>query len=200
MASNRKFFREKALIHYQQNQAPDIVPQFVSSFDIFLYWVLFLTFVGAACVVWAYGVPQFTQGSGVIQNLTASSLRSYGVNVNGQGTQATAIIFFSTSFKAQIQAGSAAQLQIKGTQQSVLGTVKRVEETTLTLDQARQRYHLSVQALSSIPQPALIAFIVLNSTGGNAGYEGKPVTAQVQVAVQNVLSLFFNALKTAGVL
>lgn len=199
MASNRKFFREKALVHYQQNQAPAILPKFVSSFDIFLYWILFFTFVALACIVWALDIPQFTQGSGVIQNMTASTLHSYGVTITGQNSQPTAIIFFSSNFKTQIQAGHVAQVQIKGTQQSVSGTIKRVDELTLTLDAARQRYHLSTQALSSIPQPALVALIFLDSAGNSSEYDGKPVTAQVQVAVQNVLSLFFSALKTSGV-
>jgi hypothetical protein len=130
--------------------------------------------------------------------LTASSLRSYGITDSGSTTQATAIIFFAVTYKAQIQVGRMVEVQIKNTQQALEGTIKRIDEITLTLNQARQRYHLSAQALASIPQPALVTLITLNPTGDSLSYNGKPVTARTQVAIQNVFYLFYNVLTTSG--
>lgn len=203
MASNQKIFRKKALMHYQQNRVPKILPRFASPLTISLYWLAFPIFIGIAIAIWSYNVPQFTQGPGVVQNLTANALRSYGITGDGQSaqsTQTTAIIFFSSQFKTQIRAGATAQLQIKGEQQAVTGTIKRVDEIALSPDGVRQRYHLDSQTLANIPQPAIVALIVLSPTTAHLKYDGMLATAQVQVATQNVLALFFQTLITSGIL
>ena len=185
------FFRQKALENYKQSQIPKIMPKFTSPFITLLYWILSILFTGAMLAVATYNIPRLQQGSGIIRNVPLSTLRSYGMSVNGQGVQAIAILFLSDQLKSQLHTGTVAQVQVEGTQSLISGTIEHIDGALLTPDVARQRYSLSNQVVSHIPQPAFVALVGLGSVRINSPYDGRSVKAHLQVGMYNVLSLFF---------
>ncbi len=192
------FFRQKALEHYRQNQVPRIMPKFIPSRTIFSYWILFLILIAVGLIIWSYNPPHFEQETGIIQNVSANSLSSYGIPANRQQAQTRTILLLPAQLSSQLQTGRLVQVQLENIHHPVSGTIEHIDRTSLMPDEARQRYHLSDQAIANIPQPAFVALIDFGATMISPGYNGQTVTAYVQVETQNTLSLFFTSLITKG--
>jgi hypothetical protein len=193
------FYRPEALEHYKQNQVPKVMPSFISSFKIFLFWFCSFLLIGGVGVLWLYSPYHEGQGSGVIRNIAASALPAYGLSKVGTGAQTIAIALLPGQFKTLLRTGSEVQVQPEGVKQSLTGKIERIDETTQTVDQARVLYHLSNQDLSKAPASVVVAFISFAPSQLKANYAGRSITANVKVRIPSVLSLFFANQKLPGI-
>jgi hypothetical protein len=192
------FYRPEALENYKQNQVPKVMPSFISSLKIFLFWFCSFLLIGGVGVLWLYSPYHEGQGSGVIRNIAASALPAYGLPKVGSGAQTIAIVLLPDQFKTLLQTGSVVQVQPERVSQSLAGKIEHINETVQTVDQARVLYHLSNQDLSKASSSVVVAFISFAPSQLKANYAGMSVTANVKVQIPSVLSLFFSDQKLPG--
>jgi hypothetical protein len=194
----KSFFRQKALDNYQQSQVPKVMPKFVSSFVIFLFWGSFILLVGVAIEVWQYSPVHVEQGSGVLLNVAPKTLSDYGLTGQRSNSQKIGVLFFPSQLKTLLQMGNVVHVQLEGVHQSLSGSIERIDTTTQTVDAARSRYHLDKQALPNISSSIVVVLVDFNSSQVTAHYDQKRVTASVNVHIPNILHLFFTNLKLPG--
>lgn len=192
------FYRPEALENYKQNQIPKVTPSFLSSFKVFLFWFCTFLLLGGIVILWLYSPYHEEQGSGVIRNIAASALPTYGLPKVGVGAQTIAIILLPGQLKTLLQTGSVVQVQPKGVSQSLTGRIERIDETLQTVDQVRVLYHLSNQDLSKASSSVVVTFISFVPSQLKANYAGMSVTANVKVRIPSVLSLILSNQKLPG--
>ncbi|WP_220197583.1 hypothetical protein [Ktedonospora formicarum] len=182
MKPYHSIFREEAIEEYIQKRERDILPRFLSPSLILLLYVLLCLLLITGFLISYREIPIFAAGSGII-------LPGESANVFKDNT-AVIMVFLPAQYAAQIRVDAYAQLEVMPTGQQFTGTIKHIEAGSIGLDEARKRYRLNDRAAQSIAQSSVAATILPAAVHPAHLSAGDPVSAQVQIGSQRLLSLF----------
>jgi len=174
--SPRPLFREHAWQHYLQKREKDILPHFVSPPIFVCAWILFCLIVVVGLIAATQRVPIEVGGSGIV-------LAQEGSNGG------TALLFLPASEARQVHVGERSQLQIGLTGPSYTTTIAQVEPGLLSPNDIYKRYGLNCSAMLAITEPSVVVHVKLAPSLSSHLYAGSPITAQVQIGTQRILSL-----------
>ena len=180
--SKRTIFRRKALEYYAASKQKEVLPRFISPPVFVLLWVLLALVLCATLAAWLTRVPTYVVTGGVVLD--------QGIIQGQQANKGTmAIVFVPVSHSAQVHVGQPILLQIGSTGTQLLYRVERVEPGILSPNEARSRYGLDDATSHIITGPSTVLMISLGPAFPAQQYAGSPVSAQVQIGSQRVLSL-----------
>jgi len=185
--AQRPLFREHALKHYLQKREKDILPRLVSPPTFICGWFLLCLVVAVGVVAWLEEVPIFVNGSGIV-------LAQEQGNVSGNG--GTVRIFLPASQARLIHVGETSLLQVGRTGPSFTTRIVHVEPGLLSPDDVHKRYGFNYYGMPVITEPSVAVDVKVKPSVLSRLYAGSPVSAQVQIGTQRVLSLLpgFNSL------
>jgi hypothetical protein len=179
--SPRLLFREHAWQHYLQKREKDILPHFVSPPTFVCAWILFCLIVVVGLIAATQRVPIEVGGSGIV-------LAQEHKDVSGSNG-GTALLFLPASEARQVHVGQRSQLQIGLTGPSYTTTIAQVEPGLLSPNDIYKRYGLNCSAMPTITEPSVVVHVKLAPSLSSHLYVGSPITAQVQIGTQRILSL-----------
>jgi hypothetical protein len=180
--SPRPLFREHAWQHYLQKREKDILPHVVSPPIFVCAWILFGLIVVVGLVVATQRVPIQVDGSGIV---LAQEHNDASSGSNG----GTALLFLPASEARQVHVGERSQIQIGLTGPSYTTTIAQVEPGLLSPNDIYKRYGLNCSAMPTITEPSVVVHVKLVPSLSSYLYAGSPITAQVQIGTQRILSL-----------
>lgn len=178
----RSIFRGKALQHYAASRQKEVLPRLVSPPVFVFFWVLLGLLLVAGVSAWLTRVPTYVVASGLVLDQGT---------VQGQlpSDNTVAVVFFPASRATHIQAGQPILLQVGSTGTQLHYRVDHVEPGIISPSDARKRYGLDSATSQTITGPSLVLTISLGPAFPARQYSGSPVSAQLQVGSQRVLSL-----------
>ena len=179
--SPRPLFREHAWQHYLQRREKDILPHFVSPPIFVCAWILFCLIVVVGLIAATQRVPIEVGGSGIV--LAQEHEDASGSNGG------TALLFLPASEARRVHVGQRSQLQIGLTGPSYTTTITQVEPGLLSPNDIYRRYGLNCSAIPTITEPSVVVRVKLAPSLSSHLYAGSPITAQVQIGTQRILSL-----------
>jgi len=178
--AQRPLFREHALKHYLQKREKDILPRLVSPPTFICGWFLLCLVVAVGVVAWLEKVPIFVNGSGIV-------LAQEQGNVSGDGGMVR--IFLPASQARSIHVGETSLLQVGRTGPSFTTRIVHVEPGLLSPDDVHKRYGFNYYGMPVITEPSVAVDVKVKPSVLSRLYAGSPVSAQVQIGTQRVLSL-----------
>src|SRR5437899_8704053 len=179
--SPRPLFREHAWQHYLQKREKDILPHFVSPPIFVCAWILFCLIVVVGLIAATQRVPIEVGGSGIV--LAQEHEDASGSNGG------TALLFLPASEAKRVHVGQRSQLQIGLNGPSYTTTITQVEPGLLSPNDIYKRYDLNCSAMPTITEPSVVVHVKLAPSLSSHLYAGSPITAQVQIGTQRILSL-----------
>jgi len=180
--SKRTIFRDKALQYYAASRQKEVLPRLIAP-PVFLFlWILLALILCASLAAWLTRVPTYIVTTGVV--LDQGIIQGQQAN-----DEATAIIFVPTSHALQVHVGQPILLQIGATGTQLHGRVEGVVPGILSPNEARRRYGLDNATSPTITGPSMVLTISLGPAFPALQYAGSPVSAQLQIGSQRVLSL-----------
>lgn len=180
--SKRSIFREKALQHYAASRQKEVLPRLISPPVFVFFWLLLALLLVASLAAWLAHVPTYVVAAGVVLDR--------GI-VQGQqaNDETTAVVFVPASHASQVHVGQPILLQIGATGTPLTYKVERVVPGILSPNEARRRYGLDNTTSPTITGPSMVLMISLGPAFPAQQYAGSPVSAQLQIGSQRVLSL-----------
>ena len=179
--ARRRLFREHALQHYLQKREKDILPHIVSPPVFICTWILLGLIVVGGLFAATQKVPIQVNSLGII--LAQGQSGASGSNGG------TVLLFLPASEASKVHVGQPSQLYIGQSGPSYAGTIAQVEPGLFSPNDIYKRYALNCSAISIIMGPSVVVHVRLASLSSSHLYAGSPVTAQVQVGTQSILSL-----------
>ena len=180
--SKRNIFRGKALQHYAASRQKEVLPRLISPPVFVFLWLLLALLLVASLAAWLTRVPTYVVTTGVV--LDQGSIQGQQAN-----NEATAIVFVPFSHASQVYIGQPILLQIGATGTQLHYKVERVVPGILSPNEARRRYGLDNATSPTITGPSIVLTISLGPAFPAQQYAGSPVSAQLQIGSQRVLSL-----------
>jgi len=180
--SKRNIFRGKALQHYAASRQKEVLPRLISPPVFVFLWLLLALLLFASLAAWLTRVPTYVVTTGVV--LDQGIIQGQQAN-----DQATAIVFVPVSHALQVYIGQPILLQIGATGTQLHYKVERVVPGILSPNEARRRYGLDNATSPTITGPSIVLTISLGPAFPAQQYAGSPVSAQLQIGSQRVLSL-----------
>jgi len=180
--SKRNIFRGKALQHYAASRQKEVLPRLISPPVFVFLWLLLALLLVASLAAWLTRVPTYVVTTGVV--LDQGIIQGQQAN-----DQATAIVFVPVSHALQVYIGQPILLQIGATGTQLHYKVERVVPGILSPNEARRRYGLDNATSPTITGPSIVLTISLGPAFPAQQYAGSPVSAQLQIGSQRVLSL-----------
>jgi hypothetical protein len=177
----RPLFREHALQYYLQKREKDILPHFVSPPIFVCAWILLCLAVAVGLFAATQKVPVQVGGVGIV--LAQGQHKAFRDNGG------TALIFLPASEAKLVHVGEPSQLQIGLTGPSYSSTIAQVEPGLLSPNDIYKRYGFNCSAMPAITDPSVVVHVRLAPSLPSYLYAGSPVSAQVQIGTQRVLSL-----------
>jgi hypothetical protein len=180
--SKRNIFRGKAMQHYAASRQKEVLPRLISPPVFVFLWLLLALLLFASLAAWLTRVPTYVVTTGVV--LDQGIIQGQQAN-----DQATAIVFVPVSHALQVYIGQPILLQIGATGTQLHYKVERVVPGILSPNEARRRYGLDNATSPTITGPSIVLTISLGPAFPAQQYAGSPVSAQLQIGSQRVLSL-----------
>lgn len=179
--SQRPLFREHALQHYLQKREKDILPHFVSPPIFVCAWVLLCLVIAVGLFATTQKVPIQVGGMGIVL--------AQGHNDASEDNGGTALLFLPASEAKLVHVGEPSRLQIGLTGPSYSSTIAQVEPGLLSPNEIYKRYGLNCSAMPMVSDPSVVVHVRLAPSLHSHLYAGSPVSAQVQIGTQRILSL-----------
>ncbi|GHO45393.1 hypothetical protein [Ktedonospora formicarum] len=181
LSSNHPVFRKNAMQHYMRGREKDTLPVFINVPLSLVLWFLLGIVLATGCIAWYQQVPTFVIASGVVleqnqmQHLTSD--------------QSNVALFVPWSPMEKPQVGQSVALRFGSHGEQVTGLITRVEHQQSNPASLCQKFELSQDCLLLIRQPSITLYVRAQELSPSV-YAGTPITADVQIGSQRVLSLF----------
>jgi len=179
--AQRPLFREHALKHYLQKREKDILPRLVSPPTFICGWFLLCLVAAVGVVAWLEKVPIFVNGSGIVLAQEQGNVSS--------GDGGTIRIFLPASKARLVHVGETSLLQVGMAGPTFTTRIVHVEPGLLSPDDVHKRYGFNYYGMPVITEPSVAVDVKVKPSVLSRLYAGSPVSAQVQIGTQRVLSL-----------
>jgi hypothetical protein len=159
----------------------DTLPVFINVPLSLVLWLLLGIVLTTGAIAWYQQIPTFVTGIGVV--LEPDQLQ------HSTSNQSNVVIFVPWSATARPQVGQAVSLQYGANGQRITGVITHVELQEQSPAALCQKFALTQNCQLFVRQPS-IAILAQARELPSEAYGGTPLSANVQVGSQRVLSFF----------
>lgn len=181
LSSNHPVFRKNAMQHYMRGREKDTLPVFINVPLSLVLWLLLGIVLITGGIAWFQQIPTFVTAGGVV--LTQEKIQHL------TSDQSNVVIFVPWSETARPQVGQAVSLQLGANGQNITGLITHVELQKQSPATLCQKFALTQDCLLLVRQPSMTLLAQAREIPSDT-YAGTPLSANVQVGSQRVISLF----------